>query len=91
VPCPADVACRLGALHAVCGRARGGPAERGAAAQEAIEWDEINAAWGQAVFLLHTLAQARARRLRQPGPPFSRLRLAHECRAAGYLSLYRPV
>ena len=25
----------------------------------AVEWDEINAAWGQAVLLLHTLAQAR--------------------------------
>lgn len=24
-----------------------------------VEWDEINAAWGQAVLLLHTLAQAR--------------------------------
>ena len=24
-----------------------------------MEWDELNAAWGQAVFLLHTLAQAR--------------------------------
>ena len=23
-----------------------------------VEWDEINAAWGQAVLLLHTLAQA---------------------------------
>jgi hypothetical protein len=25
-----------------------------------VEWDEINAAWGQAVLLLHTLAQVRA-------------------------------
>lgn len=25
-----------------------------------VDWDEINAAWGQAVLLLHTLAQARA-------------------------------
>ena len=24
-----------------------------------VEWDEINAAWGQAVLLLHTLAQVR--------------------------------
>lgn len=23
-----------------------------------VEWDEINAAWGQAVLLLHTMAQA---------------------------------
>jgi hypothetical protein len=51
------------------GRTRGGPAEHGAAAQEPIEWDEINAAWGQAVFLLHTLAQARARRRRSSYPP----------------------
>ena len=61
----------LGALHAVCGRAWGGPAERGAAAQEPIEWDEINAAWGQAVFLLHTLAQARACRRRHLDLPSS--------------------
>lgn len=26
---------------------------------EAVEWGEINAAWGQAVLLLHTLAQVR--------------------------------
>jgi len=51
------------------GRTRGGPAEHGAAAQEPIEWDEIIAAWGQAVFLLHTLAQARARRRRSSYPP----------------------
>ncbi len=24
-----------------------------------VEWDEINAAWGQAVLLLHTMSQAR--------------------------------
>ena len=28
-----------------------------------MEWDELNAAWGQAVFLLHTLAQVRASRV----------------------------
>jgi len=70
-----DLSCSCGAPLGrparMRGRARGGPAERGAAAQEPIEWDEINAAWGQAVFLLHTLAQARARRRRQPSPPFS--------------------
>ena len=26
----------------------------------AVEWDEINAAWGQSVLLLHTLAQVRS-------------------------------
>lgn len=25
-----------------------------------VEWDEINAAWGQAVLLLHTMAKARS-------------------------------
>lgn len=51
----------------------------GRTAQQAVEWDEINAAWGQAVLLLATLARvrrgwgrrrggARARSLgRQPG------------------------
>ena len=28
-----------------------------------MEWDELNAAWGQAVFLLHTLAQVCASQL----------------------------
>lgn len=26
-----------------------------------VEWDEVNAAWGQAVLLLHTMAQVRCR------------------------------
>lgn len=38
-----------------------------------VEWDEINAAWGQAVLLLYTMAQASKRNLKNvllscPGP-----------------------
>lgn len=47
-----------------------------------VEWDEINAAWGQAVLLLHTLAQARGSQHR----PIVPVRL---CRRV--VSVQRPI
>ena len=39
----------------------------GRTSAQPVEWDEINAAWGQAVLLLHTLAQVGC--LQVPGRP----------------------
>ncbi|KAI3435500.1 hypothetical protein D9Q98_001566 [Chlorella vulgaris] len=43
-------------FHGACGTISG--LRLGRTAQQAVEWDEINAAWGQAVLLLATLARA---------------------------------
>ena len=37
-----------------------------------VDWDEINAAWGQAVLLLHTLAQVRCDSSRVQAPFYQR-------------------
>lgn len=46
-------------FHGACGTISG--LRLGRTAQQAVEWDEINAAWGQAVLLLATLARVGGR------------------------------
>ena len=58
LPCLVHLRCS-GGCH-ICMKWSGNPGA--IPSQEPVDWDELNAAWGQAVFLLHTLAQVPLQR-----------------------------
>ena len=63
----------------------------GRTAAEPVPWEEINAAWGHAVLLLHTLAQVR-RRAASCGPrPEAPCRSTLCFSASGTLAAYRQL